>query len=85
MWDCFTRLAEEVTESKEATFAKLIMKCVCIVKITFLWRGFKFKKENGPPGSPISTTRVASTFMLVYSCGFLFNIIFNQLATYTRS
>ena len=45
-------LVDQATESKGDYFAKL--KWFSITKITFLWRGLKFKRDHGPPGSPIS-------------------------------
>ena len=45
-------LAEEATKSKGGHFAK--PKWFSIAKITFLWRGLKFKRGHGPPGPPIS-------------------------------
>ena len=49
---CYSALAEEATKSKGGHFAKL--KWFSIAKITFLWRGLKFKRGHGPPGPPIS-------------------------------
>ena len=44
-WSYVPPLTEEATESKGGHFAKL--KWFSIVKITFLWRGLKYKKGHG--------------------------------------
>ena len=62
-------LVEEATENKGGHFAKV--KWFSIAKITFLWRGLKFKFKRGH-GPPISTTTYGIT-NVIHDCLFNFS------------